>query len=242
MKKWIAMLSFYILVACTNNEPAIVKTESPPDDSSREPELVEEVSGSEDDVEEFIEFPLHDEQIRINLEMVPILDAYLLAAKDRQKAIEGMKIERIQAENASIYLLEFSCQNERCSYLLFNRDAADQAFLLADLADAADMIPSPDQTKMLFLFDRKGSLPLPFTNIVIIDLEKWDHLTLVNETTDDAVLNFTWPLISVNWIDNESIAAEKPAVLEPTDEAIHEWYQANQSLTTSIILHVSENN
>ena len=242
MKKWLVVLILLLLTACTDDEPAIVKTESAPEDPGGEPELVEQVDEKDDETEKFIEFPLPDEQIRINLKKVPILDSYLHASSDMQKAIERMKIERIPLDSARIYLLEFSCENELCSYLLFNRDVTDATYLLADLAKSVAMLPSPDQTKMLFLFDRKGSLPRPLSTIIVIDLENWEHLSLKNETSGEMVLNFTWPLSSVNWIDNETISAEKPAIPEPTDEGIQEWHNTNDSLVTNILFHVLADN
>ncbi|PAV28800.1 hypothetical protein CIL05_14325 [Virgibacillus profundi] len=241
MKKILSILILILLAACVKEEPAIEKTDTVTDDPSNEPELVEEVNENEDEVEEYIEFAFEDEQIRINLKMVPILDAYLNAVNDRQTAIEKMEIERIYADSPSMYLLEFSCQNNLCSYLLFNSNADTQTYLLADLAKSVSMIGSPDHTKMLFLFQRNSSLPLPLTNMVVIDLEAWEPLPLINETTDSNILDYTWPLISAEWIDNETISAAKPAVLEPSGELINEWLVSEGSIVTNIVLRISHN-
>lgn len=239
MKKCLLGITILLLLsACANSEPAIVKEETMPEPDS-EPELVEEEIDDAEQVDEFIEFPLQDEQITVNLEMVPILSEYLSAIPDRKKEIEEMTIDRLHAKDESIYLLEFSCHNELCSYLLFSQEKEKQAYLLADLAKTSNIITSPDNTKLLFQFNREGSLPLSLANIVVIDIENWKTVSLSNYTNEANILDYTWPLLQAEWIDNETISVEKPSVIEPTDELIDEWLKTEEASTTNIIMRTN---
>lgn len=240
MKKILLAITIILMLlsACANNEPAIVKEETVPEPDS-EPELVEEEHGDDEQVDEFIEFPLDDEQIIVNLEMVPILSEYLSAVTDRKKEIEKMTIDRVHSKDESIYLLEFSCQNESCSYLLFSQEEEKQAYLLADLAKSTNITVSPDNTKLLFQFNREGSLPLPLSNIVVIDITNWETVSLSNNTNDANILNYSWPLLNADWVDNEIIAVEKPSVIEPTNELIDEWQKTEKPSTTNIIMRTN---
>ncbi|MBP1968277.1 hypothetical protein J2Z83_000369 [Virgibacillus natechei] len=243
----IIFLSIFFLIllsACNiNNEPTIIKSDNP-DSSNSQPELVEdedEVQDNEEEVEEFIDFPLDDEQITVNLKMVPILSEYLNAIEDRKSVIEEMKLNRPHEKAEDIYLLEFSCQNHSCSYLLFNQAKDQEAYLLADLAKLSNVIMSPDNEKLLFKFNREKSLPLPLTNLVMIDFENWERLSLGNNTSDANILNYNWPLLKINWLDNKRIAVEKPAVIEPTSDRLEEWNQEETEERKTINMHIINN-
>ncbi|MGY0692174.1 hypothetical protein ACW2QC_05180 [Virgibacillus sp. FSP13] len=238
-KRWILVLiCFILLAACSKNSSAIIKKDSPPTDPNENPELIEEES--EDEVNEFIEFALPNEEVMINLEMVPILNSYLKATADRKKAIENMNMLQIQAETSEIYLLEFSCHNDLCSYLLLDQSKDNQAILVADLAKSVQSKLSPDKSRLFLQFNRETKLPLPLTDIVIIDLEQWKQLPLTHKTDDKQILDYNWPIITAEWVDNQQISASLPDIVEPASDAIHEWQQSGKK-TTIIELNIPSN-
>lgn len=189
MIKIFAFILLILLTACTE-EPVIMKSESPPENPNQEPEIVEEGNDSEEDIEEYIEFALPEEEIMINLKLVPILDSYLQVAQNKEQAMEQMTLIPIQAADKTLYLLEFSCQQTLCSYLLLDQTEDNWAYLIADLAKLAQKTTSPDDTKLLFHFNREQASPPPFSDIVVIDLEKWEPITLHNQTEDEVMLDY----------------------------------------------------
>ncbi|WP_163970826.1 hypothetical protein [Oceanobacillus halotolerans] len=237
MKRFMLIGGLLLLVACSSNEPLIMKKDQPTSaNGEKEPELVEEEI-EENETEEFIEFSLPDEQVLINLKMVPIIAQYLEGVDDRQKTIKKMQIEKINASE-DLYLLEFSCHNDLCSYLVLNQSEDNRAYLVADLAQKAEMKLSPDNNKLLFLFSRTGTLPIPATDIVVVDVVNWELLPLVNQTETN-ILSYQWPILVAEWIDNDTISIERPAVTEPTPTLIQEWQQAEPYPTTTNQLHIN---
>ncbi|MFD2043921.1 hypothetical protein ACFSTA_05125 [Ornithinibacillus salinisoli] len=237
MKRIIVLLWMCLLIsACAKDEPALVKKDTPPIDPNTTPELIKQTNDKED-VDEFIEFPLNDEIIMVNLSRVPILQQYLQVASDRDKKIEEMTIERVhQKDENSVYLLEFSCNNTYCSYLLLDQNKENTGHLVADLATITQTKLSNDGSKLLLFFKRDSSLPLPLANIVVMDLEEWKPIQLINLDENDVdVLNYRWPILSVDWLDNETISVSIPNIVEPTKEMIDGW-QGDLKLTTTILL------
>lgn len=216
----ITLLLILMLSACSNEEPAIVKVDTPVDKTSEEPELVEEITDDEE-IDEFIEFPLEDEVVRVNLNQVPILKAYLQAASDREPVIEDMEIQRLLTqEGNNIYLLKFSCQNNQCSYLLLDQNTENSGFLVSDLATFENAIPSPDGSMLLLRFNRETSEEeQPLSDVVIIDLKNLESLPLSNEEGITNLLDFQWPILSADWIDDETISISVPDTIhQATDQ------------------------
>lgn len=232
MKKGLIIISLILITACSHNDPIIETVDTEQKHTNSEPVLVEQTSKEETD--EFIEFSLEDEQIMINLKMVPILDEYLSATEDRQKVIEKMKIEQITVADDTIYLLEFSCQNDRCSYIVFNQSQDDQSFLIADLAKSVKTFISPDQTKVLFQFNRVQSPAISLDHLVVVDVKAWEPIPLI----DTDLLNYAWPFITIEWMDNETIAITKPDILNPTNELINKWLETVERPVTEVVLHL----
>ncbi|GGA87694.1 hypothetical protein [Ornithinibacillus halotolerans] len=210
MKKLLGIILFLILLAaCSNSEPVIVKVDRQPNEEQSEPELVEEIRDEE--VDEFIEFSLEDELLRVNLKQIPILDAFLQGSENRQEIIEEMNLERIlNREDNDVYLLEFSCNNDQCSYLLLSQNTDNTGHLVADLATFANFSISPDESKLLLRFTRNSKEQYPLSNIIVIDIDKWTILTLHNETITNNIFDFNWPIISASWIDEETITISVP--------------------------------
>ncbi|MUK90253.1 hypothetical protein GMD78_17915 [Ornithinibacillus sp. L9] len=197
IKKLSFIFCMIILVtACSKSEPALVKKDTPPSQPKDSPELIEQPNDDEE-TDEFIEFTLEDEVVMINLHLVPILRQYLHAVSKRDEIIKEMNIQRIHEEpDNSVYLLEFSCNHVLCSYLLLDQSKENTGHLVADLATLSSVKLSPDETKLLLVFHRESSLPLPMANIVVLDLEKWKAVKLENITNDDYILNYSWPILS----------------------------------------------
>ena len=240
MKKrwWFFILPMAIFIAgCNKDNSVIEKVEGIEANPMEEPELVEVVE--EEEIKETIEFPLEDEQIIISLGMVPILNEYLKGSNNREQAIQEMSLERIDIDSLSIYLMEFSCHNGKCSYLLFHQDSDREAILIADMAMAVDHAVSPDGTKLLFQFSRSKE-GISYGQIVVIDMSSWEMLPLYNEDGDAKILNYTWPFVSADWNEDGNIAVQIPDIVDPTVQAIAEWEEKDGSSTITAILKTEE--
>ncbi|WP_047982177.1 hypothetical protein [Ornithinibacillus contaminans] len=234
MKKILGFLFLFVMISgCSNNQPAIVKVDTPPEEASSEPELIEEVSDDEE-IDEFIEFPLKDEVIRVNLSQVPILQAYLQASPNWQPIIEQMKIERLSNNTTNdIYLLEFSCYQEQCSYLLLDQSSDNSGFLIANLAQLKDAIFSPDETKLLVTFDRESTTTeLPLSDAVVIDLDNWQELSLSHDVDGYNLLDYQRSFVSADWVDDETITISFP----DTVKLITDDDEGNA--TNSVLFHI----
>lgn len=233
----VPLIGLIFLTACSHSQPAIVKVNTPPDNATEEPELIEEITDNEK-IDEFIEFPLDDEVVRVNLKQIPILYAYLQATTNPKSVIEKMKIDRLYSkENNDIYLLEFSCTDMGCSYLLLDESADNTGFLLADLASYEKAVISPDESKLLVKFNRYPEMKPPLSDVVVVDLINWQSLTLKNEENDHAILDFNWPIISVSWIDNETVSISVPETIPQANEV--EGNNANKGKVTTVQFHVT---
>ncbi|WP_430786294.1 hypothetical protein VBD025_13420 [Virgibacillus flavescens] len=236
MKKYLFLIGItiaFVLFACQKEEQVIVKKEASATATEDEPELVEQ--SDDDEVDELIEFILPDEKVMINLEMVPILNAYLHASQDRAKAVESMVLTPIQYNESYLYLLKFSCADKSCSYLLLNKKEGNQAYLVADIAQNNGIKLSQDHSKILLQFSRNVSNKMGTSTIVVVDIQKWELLSLTNSTNDLEVLNYQWPILDVNWIDNESIRVIIPEVREASSKQHSDENETPQK-TQEIIL------
>ncbi|MBT2216229.1 hypothetical protein KK120_10380 [Virgibacillus dakarensis] len=227
VKKIVLLLVVLAFVtACSKHESVVVKKEAN-DDPNENPELVEQ--NNDDDANEFIEFALPEEKVMVNLKMVPILNSYLEASANRAEAIKNMTILPIQAGNTNLYLLEFSCSNDLCSYILLDQSKDNPALLVADLARTVQSKLSPDNSKILLQFNREASLPIPLTNLVVVDLVEWEQISLTN---DLQVLAFHWPIITAEWTDDQTITVSLPDVTEPVNKLLQQWQEAGKPITT----------
>ncbi|MFA1818747.1 hypothetical protein ACDX78_00870 [Virgibacillus oceani] len=236
MKKYLfiaLLLMILFIVSCTSSvESDIENVISDPENNKTEPELVEEET--DDEVEEYIEFFLDDEQVTINLRGLPILNNYLQGASNREQSIEEMELTRIYSDEESIYLLKFSCYDSFCSYIILNQNRDNPSFLIADLARLSETRISPEASKLLFLFERDSGPSEELKDIVVIDIGDWSRLQLVNETTADPILDYKWPLSEVEWVDDDTISVNKPDSIEPEDSA----KAIEETPVTNVILRV----
>lgn len=223
MVKRIVCIGILVLLVACNNEPVIVKEDTPPKDPNEDPQLIQKQH--DDEVDSFIEFALKDEKVMINLEMVPILKEYLQASKNRQRTTKDMKLHPIKLADKTLYVLEFSCQDELCSYLLLDHSEENQAYLVADLAKSVQTLVSPDKSKILFHYNRVLKLPLPLSHVIVFDLKKWEPVTLINDKSNHNLLYYNWPILTVEWLDENTITAYIPDISKPTTENIKRWHK-----------------
>ena len=234
MMKWIPLVILLLLTGCSGSAPAIIeKIDTVPDETEKEPVLIEQQE--EEESEEFIEFSLEDEQILISLKIVPILNEYLKGVSNRKQVINKMHLERISAESHDIYLLEFSCVHDLCSYLLFHPTNEKLAYLVADIAKFSGSILSPNESKVVLHFSRFHASISNLDTIVVVDLDNWKLLSLNNEKSNDTILNYRWPFLSIDWLDNDSITIATPDIIEPTPELLTEWHEIEDGPTIHTI-------
>ncbi|MDC3412737.1 hypothetical protein NC797_04590 [Aquibacillus sp. 3ASR75-11] len=241
MKKYLFFILFFILLsACSKEEkPVIEKEVSPAKGQDEQPVLVEKQDEEKQKKEMSITFPLEDEQIIINLEMVPILEEYLAAVPNRKEEIKRMKLERMDiVDKSTIYLLEFACQNDKCSYILFDQSNDDSAYLVADLAKLNKILVSPDESKLALQFRRQINKENDvYTDKLIgVNLEDWGVVSFVSDT-DEIDLNYKWPIIFSTWKDNNTLLVEIPDLIEPSIESLKQWKNMDKK-TKSINLKV----
>ncbi|SFD46642.1 hypothetical protein SAMN05216238_101459 [Lentibacillus persicus] len=239
-KKIFTLMLLMLLTGC-DEEPAIVQSDTPSEDAAQVPEIIEQEKGNgeEEEVDEFIEFVLPKETIMINLKMVPILDSYLTAVDDRQQAIAQMTLLPIQTPDRQLFLLEFSChESNSCSYLLLDQTEENRTYLIADLATLVQKTASPDMNKVLFHFNREESRPA-LSDIVVIDLNSWEAMTLHNKSNDKDVLNYTWPLLNVEWTQTDRFTVTVPDIAEPTTAQLKQWENGNKP-EEKIEFHLNE--
>ncbi|WP_067730098.1 hypothetical protein [Oceanobacillus damuensis] len=234
IKKFIMISVLLVAAGCSSNSKAIEKVDTVPLETEKQPALIEQEE--EDEIEQYIEFFLNDEQVLINLQMVPILKEYLNGVKNRKATINEMKLERLPLDDHQIYLLEFSCFSEACSYLLFNQSGENPAYLVADLAKFKKMLVSPEESKVAIQFGRINNQNFETDHLVVTDLKQWKVLSLNNETNDANILNYKWPYVTVHWIDEESLNVNIPDVIEPSSQNFSEWSQLGESTLTETIL------
>lgn len=233
MRNFIRLAIFSVIllcIGCSNNEPVMTKLENQQSEPTENPELVEE-NGEENETNEFIDFFLPEERVSINLKMVPILEQYLYAVQDRERAVNNMNLFPIHTENNTLYLLEFSCKNESCSYILIDQSKDNPAYLVADLANFIQFEFSPNMEKIFFKFNRKTDFPISLTHIIIIDLNTWTKL----QPHPASSLNFSRPILDVSWVDDENISLVLPLISELTQENIQEWDRLNNPTETIIL-------
>lgn len=234
-----------VLTACSDtgsSDAVIEKVESAAATEKKEPVLIEEVDEEEEQIDQFIEFFLEDEQLTINLEKVPILDHYLEGAKNRNEAIKKMVIQRLPIEDHQIYLLEFSCVNERCSYIVFNQNERNSAMLLADVSTYSAYYISPNERNLIFEFIREKD-NVPMTHLIPIDLNQWSLVSLNMSDGDDTIIEYTTPITEVEWINDQEISIQTPNIDDLTSETYQSWDASSEkNYENHQMIIVTENN
>ncbi|WP_026771431.1 MULTISPECIES: hypothetical protein [Sediminibacillus] len=232
--------------ACSNNDsqPVVVKSEEQTDATEKKPVLVEKDTEENDDIsgqeEMLLEFTLPNEQVVIDLNQVTILKHYLSAVADREAEIEDMALTRVDIpDKDTIYLLEFSCRADACSYLLLNQQEEGGSYLAADLAMFKSASISPENDLLLLLFNRKEpglETELTKDKMVIVDLEQMSRQRTLMDSGEPFKNEYHWPVLSATWKNNQVLSVTIPAISD-TEESLENWYQSDQP-TKSIELTI----
>lgn len=224
MRRILTLLIILILfTSCSTdeNEGAIIKATDAIEEVLRNPDA--NSTEIEDEFEKYIEFEVDEEQVLVDISKIPILYDFLRIQQNPSRAIQKMNVEKLDIEQQNIYILQFSCMKERCSYLLFHQDQSKSAFLVADMAKFINVFTSPSQSKIALQFNRAGEDTMPLSNLVVFDIYNWQSLSLKSDKTTTIFLNYTWPFVAVEWIDDEQIAISIPEFIEPYKQSDEEW-------------------
>ncbi|MFS0752014.1 hypothetical protein [Oceanobacillus sp. 1P07AA] len=236
---FICLIFLFGLAACSNNNDTIIKKVESAEDV-KDPVLIEEVNEKDEEVDQFIEFFLEDEQLTINLNRVPILDYYLQGAENREEAIKHMNMKRLPIEDQQVYLLEFSCIDERCSYLIFNHDESNAAILLADVAKYSNYYVSPNNQYIIFQFVRETQ-DIPLSHLVSIGLTEWSVVSLIMPENDDTIIEYTRPIIGIDWISDQEISVQSPKLDKLTLQSYRSWNESEEKNYENHTMVISKN-
>lgn len=237
-KIWI-LLILIVIISCSQKNEAIVKRDHSPEVETNTPELIEQ--RKEDRKEQQIIFSLPYEQITIDLAKIPILKEYLQWVNRPEEAVKKMNLIPIKSDEQTIYVLEFSCKNNYCSYLLLKEKDDLESHLVADMAQFKQSFLSPDREKILLQFQRIENFTLPLSNLIVVDLKEWNILPLKPDenSLQQTILPYKWPIIDVIWNDNETLSVYIPDLLELTDANIEQWKKTGK-VTKEIIFHLEK--
>lgn len=237
-KIWI-LLILIVIISCSQKNEAIVKRDHSPEVETNTPELIEQ--RKEDRKEQQIIFSLPYEQITIDLAKIPILKEYLQWVNRPEEAVKKMNLIPIKSDEQTIYVLEFSCKNNYCSYLLLKEKDDLESHLVADMAQFKQSFLSPDREKILLQFQRIENFTLPLSNLIAVDLKEWNFLPLKPDenSLQQTILPYKWPIIDVIWNDNETLSVYIPDLLELTDANIEQWKKTGK-VTKEIIFHLEK--
>ncbi|SDL80034.1 hypothetical protein [Sediminibacillus halophilus] len=237
----IGLLFVMVVAACSDDDtqPVMVKSEEQADATEKKPVLVEKETEEKDEdsgqEEMLLEFTLPNEQVVIDLNQVTILKHYLSAVADRDAEIEDMALTRVDIpDKDTIYLLEFSCREDSCSYLLLNQQEEGGSYLAADLAMFKSASISPENDLLLLLFNRKDTGLKPEISkdkMVIIDLEQMSRQRTLMDNGEPFKNEYHWPILSASWKNNQVLTVTVPAISD-TEESLKTWYQSDQPTKT----------
>lgn len=238
MRKILALLVlFTLLSACAGNESfhPIQKAVQENDEISAEenPEWMD--ADIEHPAEEVV-FQIGEENISLALMDIPIIHAYLQGQKNPNQAISNMELEKLETGQQPLFILHFSCYAGHCSHLLIDKNQLESAFLVADLARYETSSLSPDKTKVALQFTRLGET-VPLSNIVVFDVNRWMPLSLMNEEKENK-LGFKWPIITMEWQDDESLAISYPDLIEPSKESWEAWSATEENSKITAIHYI----
>lgn len=215
----------------------IVKQETNETEPSHNPEFVEE-KNEDNETHEFIEFSLPEEQVKLNLKMIPILNQYLQTVQDRDQTIQEMNLIPVHPDYDTLYLLEFSCYDHACSYILIDQSKDNRSHLIADLSQYIQMQFSPNMEKLFLQFNRSTDDAMSLDHIVVVDLNNWELLK-PTEQQSTPIFNYERSLLEVNWEDDERISVVIPDFSELPEASTEAWDEADNP-TESIILKFDE--
>ncbi len=164
-----------------------------PIDELLDQETVQETPQEKESLE--VEFVLEDEIITLNTKNITILGAYLNTVNNRKEAISNMKLEKLDIDR--LYLLSFNCTPATCSYLLLDRNEPNRSFLVDDLINLKEVIPSPDQSMLLFIINEFQA-----DTWKVFNLEEWTTTKFDPPPPEEIRIQMA------TWLDEESINIE----------------------------------
>lgn len=230
-----------VLTSCSAKEnQAITKVEEVPEEPENQPSLIEkkEEGSNTEDQDVFLEFPLEEESISINVSQISILDSYLKGSGDKNAELKNMQLKKLfTLEEKSIYLLQFACRSGGCSYMLLSRGEESFSYLTADFARVKLTQLSPDKTKLLLIFSRNvihKDTQLALDKLVVIDIEEWGEIPLSNQH-HRGNFDFRWPILHAKWKDDSAIEVTLPNIPSPDKELIFNWNSTDRQAVKSEI-------
>lgn len=231
----VLFLIIILFTSCAKKEPMIVKKEVA--DNNDIDNLEHVTMDMEEPDKEFIEFTLEDEVITVNIQAIPILQNYLSVAPDKDHVLEKMNLIPVQNENDyTLYILEFSCENNQCSYLLLDGDKKHKAYLVTDIAKLVQYQVSPKDEYVFFEFDRLTEFTIPVSHLVVFHIEEWNEVNLQSTYTQN-ILHYTFPFEVNGWINDDTISISKPLIKQLTSQNLIQWRQLGEP-TTDVTLTV----
>ncbi|MRH41855.1 hypothetical protein GH741_04105 [Aquibacillus halophilus] len=246
---WLLFVLIFFLMGCSSEEsPAITKKDVVSEEPSSKPELIENETkeNNEQQIEMLLEFNLPSEQVTINLEEVDILKEYLSGVSDTQQQISNMKLTPINLQlNETLYLLQFSCYNDNCSYLLLDQNEDGRSFLVSDLSKLLKFSLSEENNKLLMIFRRVSIVNetlIQKDNLVVMDIDSWVKLPYSSSTGEKFTNNYQTPILDAIWNEDDSITVTVPNVDSPTEENLMEWYNSSEKSTKEQLLSIEEIN
>ncbi|WP_407268186.1 hypothetical protein [Radiobacillus sp. PE A8.2] len=236
------LILLLLLISCSQQQVEQSNEENA--QSEKQPSLtIEDTDEVIENEELYIEISQNNEKVKLNLTNIPILNNYLKASPDTQKAINSISVSPIEAtELISLYLLEFSCSNSRCSYILLDQSDESRSYLLADLAELDTISASPSQDKLMFVFKRMKQTKVEtaiFNKLVIMDIVNWKTLPFTS-TLPNSLTKYTSPILTTYWKDDQSILVTVPDVIEPNVDSIVSWELSSDMNTITTELSIKE--
>ncbi|MCT2534346.1 hypothetical protein NC661_09830 [Aquibacillus koreensis] len=228
---WVIIILLFVLTACSKGSPTITKVESDEQTTTQKIALIEnelEDDEDEENKELLLEFQIPNEKVTINLEHIGILKSYLVGVENPKQEIRKMRLRPLNIPNhETLYLLQFSCFENSCSYLLLDQTEDGRSYLLADLATFEKVLPSPDYSKLLFVFNKKvADTSVVKHKVVTIDLEEFVpiHPTQHKEISS----NYQWHIASIDWNDSSTLSVSLPNIDSPDSSELIKWMESER--------------
>lgn len=239
MKVWYWLFCLLVILsacATTSNEtPPLTKPAEAADhrDSTIKSKVVpktKEISLFTENGEEHI-FLLKD---------LPLIDKYLQHAGDATLEIARMKLssfDRID-ETSSFFVLQYGCSKDLCSHLFIKKEEKDvQSKLISDFATLKEVKWSTEQQFLSFHFTEPEGDSFTRDTLYVIDVRDLDKMQLITPEENQVSLTHEWPILSTDWVNNDTIAVTIPDVSESSTEAIMSWFE--QSQDTRVVKTIS---
>jgi hypothetical protein len=221
------ILSFlFILIGCSDDTPEeVIIPVIGQEEHENQVELPEEVS-----------FQAEEETYSIKLGSIPMLAYYIASTEDTEATISKFKGTTISStESSKLLLMSYACQRDErnCSYLLIKKHSEGETIIpITDIAHYQESAFTENGNHLLLQFNRKGIADVLTSHIVVVNLEEMEIVPLKNDDLEVDVLNYHFPIFTVDWIDNNELEIEIP---DYTKEPLVNSDEENPMLETTII-------